>query len=94
MIDKNHEVTITALSARVGSIDDNQLGGWYSYRASKAAMNMLMKTASIELARTLPKIKLIAFHPGTTDTPLSKPFQKKRPCRETFQPRVCCSKAD
>jgi NAD(P)-dependent dehydrogenase (short-subunit alcohol dehydrogenase family) len=64
------------LSARVGSISDNRLGGWYSYRASKAALNMIVKTAAIELARRAKNIKLIAFHPGTTDTPLSKPFQK------------------
>lgn len=67
---------ITIFSARVGSIGDNQLGGWYSYRASKAALNMLLKCVSIELSRRAKNIKLISFHPGTTDTPLSKPFQK------------------
>ncbi|WP_158969299.1 SDR family NAD(P)-dependent oxidoreductase [Paraglaciecola sp. L3A3] len=66
---------VVLFSARVGSISDNQLGGWYSYRASKAALNMMIKTASIELARRAKNIKLIAFHPGTTDTALSKPFQ-------------------
>ncbi|WP_076539671.1 SDR family NAD(P)-dependent oxidoreductase [Shewanella sp. UCD-KL21] len=66
---------INLLSARVGSISDNRLGGWYSYRASKAALNMLIKTAAIEYARRANNVKLIAFHPGTTDTPLSKPFQ-------------------
>lgn len=69
---------IVCLSARVGSIGDNQLGGWYSYRASKAALNMALKTAAVEYQRRAKNIKLIAFHPGTTDTPLSKPFQKKR----------------
>jgi len=71
-------------SARVGSISDNRLGGWYSYRASKAALNMMVKTAAIELARRAKNIKLIAFHPGTTDTPLSKPFQKNVPANKLF----------
>tara|TARA_B110000977_G_C10998535_1_gene462858 strand:+ start:233 stop:979 length:747 start_codon:yes stop_codon:yes gene_type:complete len=71
-------------SARVGSISDNRLGGWYSYRASKAALNMMVKTASIELAHRAKNIKLIAFHPGTTDTPLSKPFQKNVPTNKLF----------
>jgi NAD(P)-dependent dehydrogenase (short-subunit alcohol dehydrogenase family) len=71
-------------SARVGSISDNNLGGWYSYRASKAALNMMIKTAAIELARRAKNIKLISFHPGTTDTPLSKPFQKNVPANKLF----------
>jgi NAD(P)-dependent dehydrogenase (short-subunit alcohol dehydrogenase family) len=71
-------------SARVGSISDNRLGGWYSYRASKAALNMMVKTAAIELSRRAKNIKLIAFHPGTTDTPLSKPFQKNVPANKLF----------
>ncbi|MFT5635803.1 MAG: NAD(P)-dependent dehydrogenase (short-subunit alcohol dehydrogenase family) [Cognaticolwellia sp.] len=71
-------------SARVGSISDNRLGGWYSYRASKAALNMMVKTAAIELARRAKNIKLIAFHPGTTDTHLSKPFQKNVPANKLF----------
>ncbi len=72
------------LSARVGSIGDNGLGGWYSYRASKAALNMLLKTASIEYARRAPRVKLMAFHPGTTDTPLSQPFQQNVPEEKLF----------
>ncbi|PMG41730.1 SDR family NAD(P)-dependent oxidoreductase [Shewanella sp. 10N.286.52.B9] len=75
---------INVLSARVGSISDNRLGGWYSYRASKAALNMLIKTAAIEYARRAKNVKLIAFHPGTTDTPLSKPFQAKVPAEKLF----------
>ncbi len=62
------------LSAKIAGISDNRLGGWYGYRASKAALNMLVKTASVELARSHRKLSLIALHPGTTDTPLSKPF--------------------
>ena len=65
-----------SLSARVGSVEDNQLGGWYSYRASKAALNQLIKTASIELARGLPDHVSVAVHPGTVATKLSKPFSK------------------
>lgn len=63
------------LSAKVGSIGDNRLGGWYSYRASKAALNMLIKTAAIELARTHPQAVLAALHPGTVDSHLSAPFR-------------------
>lgn len=66
---------MVTLSAKVGSIEDNRLGGWYSYRSSKAALNMLIKTASIELARTKPNIALIAMHPGTVNSRLSKPFK-------------------
>jgi NAD(P)-dependent dehydrogenase (short-subunit alcohol dehydrogenase family) len=75
---------IVVFSARVGSISDNRLGGWYSYRASKTALNMMLKTASIELARRAKNIKIIIFHPGTTDTPLSKPFQKNVPENKLF----------
>lgn len=63
------------LSAKVGSIGDNRLGGWYAYRASKAALNMLVKTAAIELARTRPGARLVSLHPGTVVSPLSKPFR-------------------
>ena len=65
---------ISVFSARIGSIGDNFSGGWYSYRASKAELNMLLKTAAIEYSRRAKNVKLIAFHPGTTDTYLSKPF--------------------
>jgi NAD(P)-dependent dehydrogenase (short-subunit alcohol dehydrogenase family) len=65
-----------SLSARVGSITDNQLGGWYAYRAAKAAQNMLLKTVSLEWARKRRPIICVALHPGTTDTELSKPFQR------------------
>lgn len=77
---------ISVLSARVGSIGDNNLGGWYAYRASKSALNMLLKTAAIEYARRASNVKLIAFHPGTTDTALSKPFQKNVPQNKLFTP--------
>ena len=67
--------TLAFLSAKVGSIGDNRLGGWYSYRASKAALNMIVKTAAIELARTKPGAIVVAMHPGTVDTALSRPFR-------------------
>ncbi len=72
------------LSARVGSISDNMLGGWYSYRASKAALNMFIKTASIETARKHKEAVLIALHPGTVETNLSEPFQGNVPTGKLF----------
>ena len=66
---------MATLSAKVGSIEDNRLGGWYSYRTSKAALNMLLKTAAIEFARTKPNTALVALHPGTVNSRLSKPFK-------------------
>lgn len=64
------------LSAKVGSIGDNHLGGWYAYRAAKAALNQIVRTASIELKRTKPEAILVAMHPGTVDTGLSGKFAK------------------
>lgn len=66
---------LAVLSAKVGSIGDNRLGGWYSYRASKAALNMLVKTAAIEIQRSRPQAVLVSLHPGTVDTRLSGPFR-------------------
>ena len=77
---------IVVFSARVGSISDNRLGGWYSYRTSKAALNMLLKNASLEFAKRAKGIKIIAFHPGTTNTNLSKPFQKNVAANKLFTP--------
>jgi NAD(P)-dependent dehydrogenase (short-subunit alcohol dehydrogenase family) len=67
--------TFAALSARVGSISDNRLGGWHSYRASKAALNMLLKNFALEMARTHPDGVIVGLHPGTVDSALSAPFQ-------------------
>ncbi len=78
--------TFAALSARVGSIGDNRLGGWYSYRSSKAALNQLLHTASIELKRLNPASTVLAVHPGTTDTGLSQPFQANVPDGQLFEP--------
>lgn len=77
---------LTFISARVGSISDNCLGGWYGYRASKAALNMLLKTAQIELQRRAKNIVLTSYHPGTVDSSLSKPFQGNVPQGKLFTP--------
>ncbi len=73
---KNDKATLAFLSARVGSITDNRSGGWYSYRASKAALNMVIKNLSIELRRYNKESVVIGLHPGTVDSRLSQPFQK------------------
>ena len=73
------------LSAKVGSIGDNRLGGWYAYRSSKAALNMLIKTAAIELARSKPRARLLALHPGTEISPLSQPFRGAAAARPADQ---------
>ena len=75
-INLKHPLVIGILSARVGSISDNRMGGWYSYRASKAGLNMLIKTLAIEIDRKRLPICLVGLQPGTTDSALSKPFQK------------------
>ena len=80
----DHALRFSAISARVGSISDNRLGGWYAYRASKAALNQLMRTLSIELARANPNACVATLHPGTVDTDLSKPFQGGVPADKLF----------
>jgi NAD(P)-dependent dehydrogenase (short-subunit alcohol dehydrogenase family) len=75
-----------AISAKVGSVEDNHLGGWHAYRASKAALNMVIKTLAIELARRNPQALCVGLHPGTTDTALSKPFQGGVPAEKLFTP--------
>ncbi|HAV87873.1 MAG TPA: short-chain dehydrogenase [Pseudomonas sp.] len=74
LLDRQRGV-LAMLSAKVGSIGDNRLGGWYSYRASKAALNMLIKTAAIEVRRSQPNAVLLALHPGTVNSALSQPFR-------------------
>lgn len=85
-LDRSGAVRIGAISARVGSISDNQLGGWYSYRASKAALNMMIKSASIELCRRNKDAVLVGLHPGTVDSALSAPFQRSVPEGKLFTP--------
>ena len=75
-----------SLSARVGSISDNRSGGWYAYRAAKAAQNMMLRCLSLEWARRLPLTTVTLLHPGTTDTALSKPFQSFVPKEKLFSP--------
>lgn len=82
---KKHGV-FAALSARVGSITDNHLGGWYAYRASKAALNMVLKTTAIETQRRHPQHLVVGLHPGTVNSPLSKPFQSRVPDNQLFSP--------
>lgn len=72
----DQRAVLANLSARVASIEDNRLGGWYAYRASKAAQNMFTRTLAIELARRAPNVICVALHPGTVDTGLSQPFQR------------------
>ncbi len=75
LLHQQRRSVFAAISARVGSISDNHLGGWYSYRASKAALNMLIKTAGIEVVRKYKQAVVVGLHPGTVDSNLSKPFQ-------------------
>ena len=77
---------LASVSARVGSIEDNRLGGWYSYRISKAALNMAIKTLSIEWRHSHPKGCVVALHPGTNDTGLSRPFQANVKPENLFKP--------
>lgn len=100
LLDSENSIMVN-LSAKVGSIEDNRLGGWYSYRASKAALNMFIKTAAIELRRTKPNTALIALHPGTVNSGLSRPFRGQqigRPALEAasdmFNVITCLSKED
>ncbi|MGA9575128.1 MAG: SDR family NAD(P)-dependent oxidoreductase [Lysobacterales bacterium] len=76
----------TVLSAMVGSISDNRLGGWYAYRASKAALNQFMRTLSIECRRSHPGLCITSIHPGTTDTALSRPFQANVQADKLYTP--------
>ncbi len=82
----DHRSVFANLSARIGSISDNRLGGWYAYRGSKAAQNMFTKTLSIELGRAAPNSIVIGLHPGTVDTRLSEPFQNGVPKDRLFTP--------
>ena len=74
LLPRDERGLFATISARVGSITDNKLGGWYAYRASKAALNMFVRTAAIEIARKRPHAVCLALHPGTVRTPLSEPF--------------------
>ncbi|MCA1779128.1 MAG: SDR family NAD(P)-dependent oxidoreductase [Xanthomonadaceae bacterium] len=84
LMSRDGKAVFAALSARVGSISDNRLGGWYAYRSSKAALNQMLKTASIEARRRFSNLIIAALHPGTTDTDLSAPFQANVPNGKLF----------
>lgn len=76
LLPRQQRAVFATLSAKVGSIGDNRLGGWWGYRAAKAALNQFVRTAAIELARSHPQAICVALHPGTVDTPLSQPFSR------------------
>jgi NAD(P)-dependent dehydrogenase (short-subunit alcohol dehydrogenase family) len=83
---KGNKAVVAALSARVGSISDNRLGGWVSYRASKAALNQVIRTTSVEWARSNKQAIVLGLHPGTVDTALSEPFQRNLTPGKLFTP--------
>ena len=86
LLRKDTKSVLAFLSARVGSISNNKLGGWYSYRASKTALNQIVKNFSIELKRTNPKAVVLALQPGTVDSNLSEPFKKNVAKGKLFSP--------
>lgn len=85
-LNKQDRSIFAALSARVGSVSDNKLGGWYSYRASKSGLNMIIKNAAIEINRQNKNAIIVGLHPGTVDSNLSKPFQGNVPDGKLFTP--------
>jgi NAD(P)-dependent dehydrogenase (short-subunit alcohol dehydrogenase family) len=89
---KNKRVIFAALSARVGSISDNQFGGWYSYRASKAALNMVIKNIAIEIERKNKEAIIVALHPGTVNSTLSAPFLNSGNKLNIFEPEQAAEK--
>ena len=91
-LNRERPAVFAAISARVGSISDNQLGGWYAYRASKAALNMIIKNAAIEMSRRNTKAIVVGLHPGTVDSPLSKPFQTNVAAGKLFTPEYSAQK--
>jgi NAD(P)-dependent dehydrogenase (short-subunit alcohol dehydrogenase family) len=86
LVPKAGKSVFAVLSARVGSIEDNRLGGWYGYRASKAALNQFVRTMAIELGRQRPEAVCVALHPGTVDTALSRPIQAGIKIKQAFSP--------
>lgn len=87
----SQQAWFATLSARVGSISDNQLGGWYSYRASKAALNMALKSLAIEWRIALPRCTVASLHPGTVGSPLSEPFTRRTEPERVFTPAQSAS---
>jgi len=91
-LDKDARSVFAALSARVGSISDNRIGGWYAYRASKAALNMVIKNAALETGRRCKQAVVVGLHPGTVDSALSKPFQRSVPQGKLFPPEYAAAR--
>ncbi len=89
LLRRDRRAVFGCLSARIGSISDNRVGGWHSYRASKAALNMVIKNAAIEAARTKPQTIIVGLHPGTVDSDLSRPFQTNLPAGQLQTPAKC-----
>jgi NAD(P)-dependent dehydrogenase (short-subunit alcohol dehydrogenase family) len=86
LLPRDRRSVFAAISARVSSISDNRLGGWHAYRASKAALNMILRNLAIELGRSHPHAIVAGLHPGTVDTPLSEPFQRNVAEGKLFTP--------
>lgn len=86
LLPRDQRCVFAALSARVGSISDNHLGGWYGYRAAKAGLNMIIRTLAIEMRRRNPQAMVVGLHPGTVQSPLSKPFSKNTKAARLFSP--------
>jgi NAD(P)-dependent dehydrogenase (short-subunit alcohol dehydrogenase family) len=86
LLPRDRRAIFAAISARVSSISDNRLGGWHAYRASKSALNMILRNVAIELGRSHPQAIVAALHPGTVDTPLSEPFQRNVAAGKLFTP--------
>lgn len=91
LMPRDRRFVFAALSARVGSISDNRLGGWHSYRASKAALNMLLRNFALEMARTHPLGVVAGLHPGTVDSSLSQPFQSGLPQGQLTAPEAAAA---
>ena len=85
LMPRDRRAVFVALSARVGSIGDNRAGGWYGYRAAKAALNQFLRTAAVEVARTHPQAVVAALHPGTVETPLTERYRGRQPARTTSE---------
>jgi NAD(P)-dependent dehydrogenase (short-subunit alcohol dehydrogenase family) len=92
LLPRQGKSVIALLSARVGSISDNRLGGWYAYRASKAALNQVVRTASIEIARRWREALVVGLHPGTVETPLSGPFRGSVSPEKLFTPEFAAAR--
>ena len=91
-LDREKISVFAALSARVGSLSDNRLGGWYAYRASKAALNMIIKNAALEIGRRNKHAVIVGLHPGTVASDLSKPFHANVPAGKLFTPDEAAAK--